>query len=257
MHFNVTFSSYYSLKAIILCNFVAVMKKISFLLIAAGLMVVSPCAAQDKVEASVSADIVSQYVWRGLDLGSGSIQPSVDVSWKGLSLSAWGSVGFVDRHDNKELDLTLSYTIGGFSAGLIDYWNTENNPNYFNYKARNTSHVFEAFVGYDFGFLSASWQTIFGGNDGVNNHGHRAYSSYFELAAPFRFATCDWQAAVGCVPYATDYYGTSKFAVTNVSLRVEKAIRITDHFSLPIFGQLVANPNSEKAYFVFGLSLRP
>lgn len=233
------------------------MKKISLFFLAAGLMVVSPSVAQDKVEATVSADIVSQYVWRGLELGSSSLQPTLGVAWKGLSLSAWGSVGFVDKDDAREIDLTLSYTKGGLSAGIIDYWCTDPNPNYFNYKAHNTSHVYEAFVGYDFGFLSASWQTIFAGNDGLNRHGCRAYSSYFELAAPFRLATCDWQAAVGCVPYSSSYYETSRFAVTNVSLRVEKAIRITDHFSLPIFAQLVGNPHSEKAYFIFGLTLRP
>ena len=32
--------------------------------------------AQDKVEASVGADIVSGYIWRGQDLGGVSLQPS-------------------------------------------------------------------------------------------------------------------------------------------------------------------------------------
>ena len=50
--------------------------------------------AQDKVEAKIAADLVSGYVWRGQDLGNVSIQPSVSVGYKGLSLSAWGSVGF-------------------------------------------------------------------------------------------------------------------------------------------------------------------
>ena len=52
-----------------------------------------PVAAegQDKVEASVGADLVSSYIWRGQELGDVSIQPSVSLSWKGLSLTAWGS----------------------------------------------------------------------------------------------------------------------------------------------------------------------
>ena len=45
--------------------------------------------AQDKVEASVGADLVSGYIWRGQDLGGVSIQPSLGISYKGLSLGAW------------------------------------------------------------------------------------------------------------------------------------------------------------------------
>lgn len=39
--------------------------------------------AQDKVEASVGADLVSGYIWRGQDLGGVSIQPTLSVSYKG------------------------------------------------------------------------------------------------------------------------------------------------------------------------------
>lgn len=63
--------------------------------------------AQDKVEANVSADVVSQYIWRGQDLGDVSLQPSLGVSYKGVSLSAWGNVGLSDNTDTKEFDLTL------------------------------------------------------------------------------------------------------------------------------------------------------
>lgn len=46
--------------------------------------------AQDKFEASVGADLVSNYIWRGQDLGSASIQPALSLSYKGISFSAWG-----------------------------------------------------------------------------------------------------------------------------------------------------------------------
>ena len=71
--------------------------------------------AQDKVEASIGADLVSGYIWRGQDLGNVSIQPSASVSYKGFSLSGWGSVG-IDKDDTKEFDLTLGYSTGGFSV---------------------------------------------------------------------------------------------------------------------------------------------
>ena len=49
-------------------------------------LVPSGMMAQDKVEASVGADLVSGYIWRGQDLGGVSIQPSLGISYKGLSL---------------------------------------------------------------------------------------------------------------------------------------------------------------------------
>ena len=78
-----------------------------------------------------------------------------------------------------------------------------------------------------------------------------------EVTAPFRLATCDWTAAVGAVPYATSFYNTNGFAVTNVSLKATKEIRVTDTFAIPIFGQIAANPRSQKAYLVVGFTLQP
>lgn len=215
---------------------------------------------KDKIETTIAADFVSQYIWRGQDLGSVSVQPTLGVGYKGLSLTAWGNVGLSDKDDAKEIDLTLAYTIGGFNVGITDYWTTEGGDpaaRYFRYGAHSTNHVFEANVGYDFGLLSVQWFTNFAGNDGVNKDGKRAYSSYMEVAVPFKLATVDWTASAGAVPFATDYYGTSGFAVTNVSLKATKNIKITDSFSIPIFGQIAANPCSQKAYLVFGFTLQP
>ena len=41
-----------------------------------------------------------------------------------------------------------------------------------------------------------------------------------------------------------------------LSLRATKAIKITQTFELPLFGQLVANPASWHFYFIFGLTLK-
>lgn len=217
-------------------------------------------AQETKVEATIEADVVNQYIWRGQDLGHTAFQPTLGISYKGLSLSAWGSVGLTDPDDTKEFDLTLGYTIGGFNIGVTDYWFSEGldpESRYFMYEAHRTNHLFEANVGYDFGWASIQWFTNFAGNDGVTKKGKRAYSSYFEIAAPFKLATCDWTATAGAVPYYTTAYGTTGFAVTNLALRATKDIKVTDTFSIPIFGEVAANPCSQKAYLVFGFTLRP
>ena len=215
--------------------------------------------AQDEVETTVSADVVSQYIWRGQDLGSVSLQPTLGVSYKGLGLTGWGSVGLTEPADTKEFDLTLAYTIGGLNIGVTDYWFDNIGPEtrYFKYDAHGTNHVFEANIGYDFGFASIQLYTNFAGNDGTKKDGKRAYSSYGEIAVPFKLAAVDWSATIGAVPHYTTSYGTTGFAVTNVSLKATKDIKVTDSFSIPVFGQVVANPCAQKAYLVFGLTLQP
>ena len=216
--------------------------------------------AQDEIETTISGDIVSSYIWRGQDLGSAAVQPTLGVGYKGLSLTAWGSYGLVNTADTKEFDLTLAYTTGGFNIGITDYWfsaGLDPDARYFKYDAHGTNHVFEANIGYDFGPLSLQWFTNFAGNDGLNKDGKRAYSSYVEVAVPFRLATVDWTATAGVVPWTTTSYGTSGFAVTNLALKATKEIKVTDTFSIPVFGQVVGNPCSQKAYLVFGFTLHP
>ena len=216
--------------------------------------------AQDEIETTICGDVVSSYIWRGQDLGNASLQPTLGVGYKGLSLTAWGSVGLANADDTKEFDLTLAYSAGGFNIGVTDYWfNAGLDPEnrYFKYDAHGTNHVFEANVGYDFGVASLQWFTNFAGNDGFNKDGKRAYSSYVEVVVPFKLATVDWTATAGAVPYATDFYGTNGFAVTNLSLRATKDIKVTDSFTIPVFGQVTGNPCSQKAYLVLGFTLQP
>ena len=235
------------------------MKKI--LIITAILFTAAVTAkAQDTLETSIGTDLVSQYVWRGQDLGGVSVQPTLGLGYKGLSLSAWGSAGLSNPADTREFDLTLAYTIGGFNIGVTDYWfNAGLDPlnRYFAYAADCTNHVFEANVGYDFGFASLQWYTNFAGNDGLTPDEKRAYSSYVEVNVPFVLGGVDWTATAGAVPFATDFYGVEGFGVVNVALTASKDIRITDSFSIPVFAQVAANPYSKNAFFVFGITLQP
>lgn len=238
------------------------MKTMKKYIMMAGLLLCSGLTtnAQDKVEGNVNIDFVSQYIWRGQDLGNVSVQPTLGIGWKGLSLSAFGSVGLTSAADTKEFDLTLGYSKCGFNVGVTDYWFSEgldSRGRYFKYDAHGTNHVFEGNVGYDFGFLNVQWFTNFTGNDGVNKDGKRAYSSYFEVSAPFRFVKCDWTATVGAVPYASSFYGANGFAITNISLRAQKDFDIKQKVTIPVFAGITANPCSQKAYFTIGFAITP
>ena len=246
-------------------------KKLGVIIVALLLTGIVPSAmkAQNKVEASVGADLVSGYIWRGQDLGGVSIQPSLGISYKGFSLGVWGSAGF-ESSDTKEFDLTLGYSINGFSVSITDYWFNTQVPSgvddegetiystnkYFKYGAHSTAHVFEAQIGYDFGPLAVNLYTNFAGADGVKGNGKRAYSSYLALSAPFQLGGLDWMVDLGIVPWETSFYNgyTSGFCVSDISLGATKEIKVTDSFSVPAFAKVSVYPRTEGAHFTFGLS---
>jgi len=232
---------------------------VNLMLSAALAMAALPVAAQDAPELSMGTDIVNQYIWRGQKLGEVSLQPTLGVSYKGLSLTAWGSVGLSRPKDTKEFDLTLAYTVGGFNIGITDYWFDTAGDKYFVYGAHSTAHTFEANVGYDFGVVNFQWYTNFAGSDGLTRHGHRAYSSYAELSAPFKAVGCEWNAAVGCVPYGTSFYSEApnRFAITNLSLKATKELAISSKFSPSVFAGVAANPSSQAAYLLCGITVTP
>ncbi len=229
-------------------------KKMMLLFAIMGLASTSAVKAQDKVEASVGADLVSGYIWRGQDLGDVSVQPAVGLSYKGFSLSAWGSVGF-DATDTKEFDLTLGYGYGGFSIAVTDYWFTsyDSPARYSDYK---NAHTFEVGVGYDFGPLAVNWFTNFAGSVGENEKGKDAYASYVSISAPFKLGGIDWNAEIGATPWANDFYNgySDGFKVSAISLQASKEIKVTDSFSLPLWAQAIWNPTTKGAYFVAGIS---
>lgn len=78
-----------------------------------------------KFEIIPAADLVSSYVWRGAYQTGASVQPSLNLSYAGVSLTAWGSTDFATAADevrSKEFDLTLGYTVKGFKVAVTDYW---------------------------------------------------------------------------------------------------------------------------------------
>jgi len=101
---------------------------------------------------------------------------------------------------------------------------------------------------------------MFAGNDYVlKSNGtdrKRAYSTYVELGYPFSVKGVDLVANVGLSPWESAQYKNDGFAVTNVSLKATKVLPITKNFSLPIYTQVIWNPNREDVHFVFGLTIR-
>ena len=68
------------------------MKKIILLALMAITLLPTTVSAEDndnqEFHAQAGLDLVSKYMWRGTDMADFSIQPSLGISWKGLSLTA-------------------------------------------------------------------------------------------------------------------------------------------------------------------------
>jgi hypothetical protein len=212
-------------------------------------------------EFSVGADVVSSYVWRGAIGAGASVQPAATLSVGGFSIGAWGSVDLASA-GTKEVDFTVGYEVSGVSLAVTDYWwNGEDTYKYFDYSTHNDlGHIFEATIGYTLPVekfpLSLTWNTFFTGFDYYtakdDGSAGRSYSTYIEAAYPFAIKAVNLEAALGFTPW--EGYYAPKASVVNLSLKATKEIKITDSFSLPVFGQVITNPRSEDIFFVFGVS---
>ncbi len=183
-----------------------------------------------------------------------------------FSVTAWGSVDFAAT-DYKEMDLTLTYTLGPVAFSLTDLWESGNTDcsgsisrNYFHFGA-DSPHRIEAGITWrisQYVPVTLSWNTVLFGTIDKNNEGERAYATYIEASYPFRVKDVDMQAGVGVVPwnaYAT--YGADRdFYVQNVFLNAGKSWTVAKSLRLGIFTNLSWNPALEDVNLVGGISLR-
>lgn len=216
----------------------------------------------EKVDVDLSGDLVSSYVWRGFKQAGASVQPSISVGRKGLSLSAWASTD-IAGNDKKEVDFTLGYSVSGLSMTLTDYWwDGEYANRYFSYpEDGNSGHLFEAGLSYAFpeSFpLSLSWNTFFLGKGNKKADGDNSFSTYIEASYPFSIKDVDFAISAGFIPWESAVYGPDMdgFKFTSVQFGAAKEIKINERFSLPVFANIIANPAVEDIHFVFGCTIK-
>jgi hypothetical protein len=226
---------------------------------------------QTQAQWSVGSDIMSRYVWRGMDFGaSPSIQPYVEYSNSGFAVGAWGAYS-VTGSQGQEADLYLSYTFLNdmITIGVTDYFfpNDLMADNYFNYKSGETGHLYEAalsFNGTENLPLSLLIATNFYGDD-LDSEGNSRFSSYAELGYSLETATgvsidvftganLTAQSAADKEAELDGFYG-NKAGLINVGATAGKEIEITEKFSLPVSASLITNPMAGNIFFVFGISL--
>lgn len=223
-----------------------------------------------KGKLNITADLVSRFVWRGLDPGGASahFQPTFSYSNSGFEVGAWGTYGLSNSY--AEVDLYAKYSTNGFTLQYTNYYNpvsavgaaTSANTKFYNF-GKSTASVGEislSYKGKETFPISILAGTFLYGND--HDYGYKAsldakhdnyYSTYFELGYSAKVADQGVDLFLGATPGA-GFYG-NKAGVVNAGVKATRSIKITDNYSLPITASLITNPQAERIYAVIGITL--
>ncbi len=196
-------------------------------------------SAQEESSWSTNTDLVSGYVWRGAKFGSGpALQPGVKYSAGGFTVGAWGSYCF-STNEAAEADLYASYGVelgekSSLTFTVTDYYFPGAGSMYFD----GDSHYFEPMVSLGLGNFSLAGAYMTNAED-----------VYFE--AGFAAGPVTLFAGAGDGQYTKD----ASFNLCNIGIKTSKEIKISDSFSLPVFGSVILNPSTEQFNIVVGISL--
>ena len=187
------------------------------------------------------ADLVSSYVWRGTQFGSGAhIQPYMDLGSGNLTGGVWGSFPTSAKGGGNELDLWVSYDFGLLALTVT------------NYTFPNEGGVYadgEGLFNGDYTELAASTSIM--GVDLSAGYFTEAEALYVELG----FSTGAVDIALGYGDDQADgFYAGGGSGLVNMSFSGSKDIQISDNYALPVFGSFILNPEAETAFLVFGIS---
>ena len=187
------------------------------------------------------ADLVSSYVWRGTQFGSGAhIQPYMDLGSGNLTGGVWGSFPTSAKGGGNELDLWISYDFGPLALTLTNYTFPGDGGVY-----ADSEGLFNG----DYTELAASTSIM--GVDLSAGYFTEVEALYVELG----FSTGAVDIAFG---YGDDqgdaFYADGGSGIVNMSFSGSKDIQISDTYALPVFGSFIINPEAETAFLVFGIS---
>jgi hypothetical protein len=241
---------------------------------ALALITFTSAKAQDssKFKINVGADLVSNYIWRGVPsilpisgqsttMLSPNFQPSLSITAYNFTLGAWGSYDFLGQYH--ETDLYLGYTVGPISLTFTDYFWNHAYP-YFDYKSASTGHVFEggiAFTGTEKLPLTISINTFLYGADKkyltdptMTDTTKQNFSTYIEASYKFKVGSSSLTPFIGVTP-ADGYYGDSYgnvtgFQVVNFGASAAKTLDFSSKVSIPVKLSLIFNPVLEKSFLV-------
>lgn len=213
---------------------------------------------ENNCDLGLNADIVSRYVWRGMELyNSPAIQPLMTFSCGGFALYSYGSLSLASA-DIQEAHLFATYTYKFVTLGACDYFfmdyarDTATGSikcnNYFDY-GKETQHVFGGeltLTGPEKLPLKLLTAYNFYGSDSDK-------SIYCELGYSGSIKNTDFDLFMGATPKA-GWYGTSA-GVVNIGITGYKSITINENYDILLKASFIVNPQTENTYMVFVITL--
>lgn len=201
------------------------------------------------------ADVVSSYVWRGSQFGTGpAVQPwfTLPELTSGLELGVWGSFPLSDAgtFQTYELDLYASYDFGPFALTVTNYTFPTATGVYDTEGVADLNPINDGYELFD-GDMEVSASASLGAIGLTVGYFTDLEALYVEAGT----TVGGMDLAIG---YGSDgdgaFYAGGDSGLVNVSLGGSKDIKITDDYSLPLFGSFIYNPDAEAAYMVVGMS---
>lgn len=233
---------------------------------------------QSEENVFISAQVVSRYVWRGIDIGGNIpfIHPGIDLELgnekHSFDFGLWGAYA-IGRKSDEEIDLFVTYTFNELlELTFTDYFTYDGSPDgydLFNYRDGVTPHLLEAqvgFLGTEKLPVSMHFAMMIYGNDArrINADGTQGrifYSKYAELGYEKEFSNATMNFFIGAAfdkansdrPEET-FYGNEKPGIVNLGCSFEKAILISEKFMPKLEISFISNPSLKTAFMVAGLT---
>ena len=141
-----------------------------------------------------------------------------------------------------EIDFMATFTAYGATLGFTEYY----------YCDDFSTATSELTIGYSFDHFFGqnayiNWNTMIAGADMIedeNGNEKRAWSTYIELGYDYTWENVGITLGgqIGFSPWASDLYGNSKFACTNISLKLNKEWEF-EYLTLDLFAQGSLTPD--------------
>ena len=233
-----------------------------------------PVAAQEYGEPNelpfsfgVAADVVSSYVWRGLEASADpNLQPSAWLTWGPLEVGTWGSYSLGDD-GFREQDFWIAYyfpesSAGGFAIGLNDYYLSDDfGSDLFEFdgvadcpagesgfgdppRCAVGPHTTELFGSFTSATIPLNLLVAY------NVHNDPENALYGEAAFTPAFNGFELTFVAGGVLGESEYYyGTDGAALTNLSAGIGRTLEVGSLF-IPVGVDAIYNPHFEESFFV-------
>lgn len=211
-------------------------------------------------------DIQTKYIWRGMEMMTENaapvLFPSANYTWNGLYVYFMG--GYAINGKYAEVDAGVSYTLGGFTLGINDYYypTVDGKEDKYIGGGKHTGHWLEACLTYAPEKLPL-WATIsnffYGADKYVDLKGKetQAYSTYLELGTYYDFLKSNrLSLAVGAALNKSCYNNYEhNFSIVNLELKYTYNIQFKSGWILPLNVAYIYNPVFDKSFVNFTANL--